>query len=408
MSPLKIRSLGLAAILILLVLTAGCAYYSSNTNYQDIGVVRVDTEAVTLWDQTVDSGYGDYIYHVSTHSDLVSAPDGGVFVGYHLLNRPRSDPSMPMGWVTSLGPDGERRWDWSMDSDMPWAFAPAPDRGCVVLPETYSESRIVKIGPDGRTEWTVFTPAILNAFPEKKRPKAVSFSSIAPTTSGEYLAGGGSILARIGENGTVLDVKNYAGPESAFPGAEIVLPMADGGCGVVGGPREEPRLARLDACGDIRWNATVPYLPSEFRGLRETGDGGLELLAEEIVNNSVIHGPDGTMHAVVYGPDGSVLRETRFAIPPGCPITGAPDRGYVVAALEKNAEGDLSYCSPFDRPSPLHLIKFSEAGTLEWDRIVGSRPDMYRVVMIDAVGDDGSVVVGERERARSILDYLPG
>ncbi|MDD3620890.1 MAG: hypothetical protein PHQ81_00590 [Methanofollis sp.] len=389
----RIVSLGLIAALMAFVLTAGCSYYSSDTNPQDIGVVRVDAEGETLWDQTLDSGYGDYLFRMHRLSDVVSVPEGRVFVGYNLRNRPSSDPSMHMGWITCLGPDGEKIWDWSMESEWPAAYAPTLDGGCIVIAELGSGPRIVMIGSDGMTRWGIYASAI-----------SFEPTAIASMNSGNYIVGGGSVLTRIDENGTVQDVKNYAGLE-AFPGVGTVLPMTDGGCGVVGGPREIPRLARLDADGEILWNATVPYIPSKFCGVRENEVGSLDLLIEEIVNNSVVHGPDGTMHAITYGPEGAVLGEETFAIPPGCPITWATGGGYVVAALMHD-EGDLGYFATFDSSSYVHLIKYDETGRQEWDRTVGSEPDMYHVVTINAVGEDGYVVVGERVKERSFFDIL--
>ncbi|MBP2145354.1 hypothetical protein J2129_000808 [Methanofollis sp. W23] len=397
--------------LMILVLIAGCV---DDSNSYDIGVVRTNTEGETLWDQNVDSGYGDHLHWTSSlQSDVVSMPDGKVFVGYRLYNRPSSDPSMHMGWITCLGPDGEKIWDWSMESKWPAAYAPTSDGGCIVVPHWMKS--LVKIGPGGKTEWTVFASAILEQLPPKKRPTDASISSIASTDSGHYLVGGGFkkglFCARIDENGTVMDVKEYSGPKKSLPGIKAIVPMKDGGWSVVGGSYEKPGLARLDAHGEILWNATLPYSPSEFRGVRENGEGGLEVLVEEVERDTISdseyisYDPDGTMHNIVYSPDGAIFREETFAILPECPITWATDRGYVVAALMHD-EGDLGYFASFDSSSYVHLIKYDETGRQEWDRTVGSEPDMYHVVTINAVGEDGYVVVGERVKERSFFDIL--
>lgn len=181
MRRLAMLTTGIVAVLMILVLTAGCAVYKDNTNFQDIGVVRTDAEGETLWEQTVDdSGYGDYL------SEVTASSDGRVFVVSILTNPPKSNLSMDTNWVACLGPNGEKLWNWS-GSSYPDDLAPAPDRGCVAV---FGYGGIVKIGPEGSTGWTVPVSEILEQFPERKRPSSAEMSAIALAASGRYIVGG--------------------------------------------------------------------------------------------------------------------------------------------------------------------------------------------------------------------------
>lgn len=373
---LKIPVLGLAAVLMALVFTAGCAYQSSDSNTGDIGVIKTDTEGATLWDRTIDSGYTDYLFRMTHLSDVVSATDDRVFVGSNLNNPPRSNPSAPMGRITCFGPDGEELWNWN-SSEWPADFAPAPDGGCVVVSEAY-ENNVVKIGPDGRTRWTVFASTL-----------SFEPTAVASTAAGHSIVGRENALAWLDENGTVIDVKKYTEEQDPGGYVDMIIPMTDGGCAVVDDSSKNPGVTRLNAGGEILWNT------SGLTATAENTDGYREILdVREVEGNGlgllVVEGESGKdtvrVRDIVYGPDGAVLREKTFAIQSGGLITRAPDGGYVVASREDQRN-----------PSYVHLIKLNETGHQEWDRIVGSKPDMNRIVTLKAAGDDGYVIVGERE-----------
>ncbi|MBP2145355.1 outer membrane protein assembly factor BamB [Methanofollis sp. W23] len=387
----KIVFLEIATVLIAFTLTGGCAVYKDNTNFQDIGVVRTDAEGETLWEQTIDdSGYGDYLQEVT------ASPDGRVFVVSILTNPPKSNLSMDTNWVACLGPDGKKLWNWS-GSSYPDDLAPSPDGGCIAV---FGYGGIVKIRSDGRTGWTVPESEILEQFSVRKRPSSADMSAIAQTESGRYIVGGdlpthspdGALCVQIDENGTVLDAKKYTGQDNPLWRVGAIVPMSDSGCGVVGDLYEQPRLARLNARGDILWNVSVPFSSSgyDYHGIREIEAGSLELLVVERG-----YGDPDQVRNIVYDPEGAVLREETFAIPSSCPITWASDGGYVVAALMDN-EGVLS-SSASDGGSRVHLIKYNETGHQEWDRTVGSK-SMDSVKTIDPIGENGYVIAGEIKR----------
>jgi len=384
MPSLKIPVLGLAAVLMALVLTAGCAYQASDSNYQDIGVIKTDTEGATLWDRTIDSGYTDALFRMTHLSDVVSATDGRVFVGYNLVYRPRSDPSMHMVWITCFGPDGEGIWNWSVDLDLPNDIAPAPDGGCVVVADT-SKNAAVKIGPDGRTRWTVCASTL-----------SFEPTAVASTAAGRYIVGRENALAWLDENGTVIDVKKYTEGQNPAGYVNTIVPMTDGGCAVVYDSSENPGVIRLNAGGEILWNtsgltSTAENIDGyrEILDVREIEEGGLGLLVVEGESGR----DTGQIRDIVYGPDGAVLGEKTFAIPSGGLITRAPGGGYVIAAVEDSKGNPGVEIPAGESPSYVHLIKLNAAGHQEWDRTVGSRPGRYHVVSIGPAGADGYVVI---------------
>lgn len=361
-------------VLMALVLTAGCADVgqSDTAAYVDIGIIRADAEGATLWDQTLDSSGDDY-YHVSPLPAVASPSGDRVFVGYHLLDPyPYPCPESPLytGEISAFGPEGKTLWIQGMEWDWPAVLAPTPDEGYLCIPDIPEERSVVNIGPDGRSRWAVFASAF-----------SFEPTAVASTAAGCSIVGGKNALAWLDENGTVLSTENMP-----LGDIDTIVPTADGGCAVAGTVAGRSELTRLDAGGKALWSVSVPF------SLLEAGEGE----GGDLVLLGVEEGKDAAFdqgREIVYGRDGTVLREETFAVPSGCPVALAPDRGSVIAAVEDAGGNPGAGVSTGGSPSYVHLIKLNATGHQEWDRTVGSRPGRYHVVSIGPAGADGYVVI---------------
>jgi len=385
---LKLTNIVLAALLVSLVLTAGCAYHFGNKDAQDLSIVRVDASGAEMWRHTIDSGFGGGFEAISS---MAPTPEGGVFVSHYYLYPPRSHPDK-LYWTTCIGADGSVVWDRDFSSTFK-SMTPTPDGGFIGITE-YG-FRVVRVGPDGSPAWTINQTTIADILPEPRKDHYTTpqFNTVVPVGPERYVIAGNlgvsswSFMATVNGSGEITEAKKFTDHLSIGN----LAPMPDGGWVVVGGTQ----VSRLRPNDKVLWTKTFWQAPDDLpenatvggpwvRGF-QVNEEGIRVLY--VVSPEAASGADEAV-AVTYGDDGTVLGEVHMEIPRSCPITLAADGGYAFAALESDEPG--TYWPLSSEGSDVHIVKMDADGNPEWDHTV--RGPVIRIETISAIESGGYIL----------------
>ncbi|MDD2473502.1 MULTISPECIES: hypothetical protein [unclassified Methanoculleus] len=337
MKPVACRGPGilLIGLCLLLIFAAGCLVPEYGVG-RDIMVFKVDAGGTEQWQTVIDTGGDDRA------SCIVQTADGGYLIGGEVWPW-RGDQSYG---IFKIDDGGSVAWN-ATGRGSPVSSVAETTRGAIVA---VGESGVLLLDPAGEIlESDVEADSILQ--------------SVVGTAAGGFVAAGTDgkdfLVLKRDRNLTEEWRKTY-GSTTGAAYAKIIIQTSDGGY-LVGGPIYLPDrtgsdvwILRLNATGDLLWNATLgtPLLYNDVHFMSEALGGECT-----VIYNNV------TLEEVIFDPEGNVLEERTLNA--STPIIKTIDEGYVSGTVTYRSASRFLILP--DRVGVPHVMKLNADGLPEWD-----------------------------------------
>jgi len=341
MKPTAYRRIGIlaAALCLLLVLAAGCLVPEYGVG-RDIMVFKVDVGGAEQWQTVIDTGGDD------TATSMIQTADGGYLIGGEVWPW-RGDQSYG---VFKLDSNGSVVWN-ATDRGAPISSVAETTAGTIVAVSSYftSGSRILIFDPAG---------SLLYSDVQNAESDGILQSVVGTIDGGIAVAGttGEDLLVLKQDRDMAEEWRKVYGTGNR-DSARAVIQTSDGGY-LVGGTSDLPgrngsdvQLLRLDAAGNLLWDATLgsPPLYNDVYFMSEAPGGDYTVIV--------------TPGEVVFDREGNVIGEKVLNI--SAPIVKTADGGYVSGAVRYHRASRFLILP--DRVGVPHIMKSNADGLLEWD-----------------------------------------
>ncbi len=366
-----------AGLCFLLILAAGCLVPEYGAG-RDIMVFKVDAGGTEQWQTVIDTGGDD------TAKTLVQTADGGYLIGGEVLPW-RGDQSYGVFKVAS---DGAVAWN-TVGTGAPVSSVARTASGTIVA---VSGSGMLLFDPAGNLLGSDSPAAETDG----------SLRSVVGTADGGVAAagtaGGDLLVLKMGRNLTEEWRKTYG--TDGQNGAKAIVRTSDGGY-LVAGTAEPPGrtdsdawILRLNAAGDLLWNATLggPPLYNDVYFMGEAPGGGYSVIYGDAMpeNGQYVIRPV----EVAFDRDGSVLEET--VLNESAPIIATTDGGYVFGTVTYHPASRFLFLP--DRVGVPHIVKFDAGGLQEWDTELNATFELIGdAVSVIRTADGGYALLVNRE-----------
>ncbi len=361
----------------LLILAAGCLVPEYGTG-RDIMVFKVDAGGTEQWQTVIDTGGDD------TAKTIIQTADGGYLIGGEV--RPwRGDQSYG---IFKVGRDGAVVWN-AVGTGAPVSSVARTTSGTIAA-----------VGGSGIL---LFDPAGNQLGSDSPDPETDgSLRSVVGTADGGVaVAGtaGGDLLVIKRERNLTEEWRKTYGTDGQN-GAKAIVQTSDGGY-LVAGTTEPPGrtdydawILRLNAAGDLLWNATLggPPLYHDVYFMCEAPGGGYTV----IYGNAM---PENGQHIirpveVVFDRGGNVLGET--VLNASAPIVATSDGGYVYGTVTYRPASRFLFLP--DRVGVPHIAKLDAGGLQEWDTELNATFELIGdAVSVVRTSDGGYALLVNRE-----------
>ncbi|MBP1928890.1 hypothetical protein J2741_001437 [Methanolinea mesophila] len=429
-------AVALGAVLVLLVLSAGCGDYVPN---RDVIVVKLAPDGSMEWMKVLDTGFDDdalSIAELGGGSLLVGGQSSRTKYYDYYARLVRLTPRGEVVWsrefdgplsggITTLVPgrdngtvaatlygqvlrvtgDGTTVWEVPTDIAMVWSAAPAEDGGVVIAGQKQDLIPLgsgVDYGPDG-------TITLREARPDEGIPTPGCTVTMVPGVGGEVpvtMCTGETIsvfqasVVRLDREGNVSWERSFGayGMESAWS----IVATGNGTFLISAYGRADPYhsftsenilyAALLDGNGSVIWAREIEqtdyFLPA---ALSRTPQGYRVIVPNMMEKDGSI---DIRPEVVDLDGEGGIVRRLPLDASPETIETR--DGGFVSVGFGVNG-GDLGFSeSVYGRSAGFHLLRFSGNGTLERDqKIPGVTANYVRKVIQTSDGGYAVLLVKE-------------
>jgi hypothetical protein len=355
--------------LLMSVFAAGCLVPEYGVG-RDIMVFKVDAWGTEQWQTVIDTGGDD------TATCMIQTPDGGYLIGGEVWPW-RGDRSYG---VFKLDDNGSAVWNATGRGAQISSVAETTT-GTIVAVSSYftSGSKILTFDPAG---------SLLYSDVQDVEADSILQAVVRTTDGGIAVAGtAGKDLLVLKRGRDMTDEWRKIHGTGNRDSARAIIQTSDGGY-LVGGTSDLPGrngsdvwLLRLDAAGDLLWDATLgsPSLYNDVYFMSEAPGGDYIVIV--------------TPGEVVFDREGNVIGERTLNA--SAPLTKTTDGGYVSGAVRYHRASRFLILP--DQVGVPHIVKFNADGLLEWDTELSATFELIgNAVSIIQTADGGYALLVNR------------